>query len=269
MASSPATLYSRLVRDGRLHHEWISPNVERLTGFAPAEVGEDSWWKDPSTPRTWPRPCASRKLFDQGEVRREFRIRRSDGGWRWISDEQRLLRDAEERALPGGRLVVGRLRAARAAVLLAESEERYRLLFEDNPHPMWVFDPDALELPGGQRSRLADSRLQPRGNGRQANRHGLPARRRHPGDPRLRPGSADLDQHALAAPVPPQGRHPGRARDRHPLDPAPRQRGPAGGGDRRQRAAQARDPAAAGPEDGGGRPAGRRRGPRLQQPAWG
>jgi diguanylate cyclase (GGDEF)-like protein/PAS domain S-box-containing protein len=29
---------------------------------------------------------------------------------------------------------------------LRDSEERYRLLFESNPHPMWVFDPETLEF---------------------------------------------------------------------------------------------------------------------------
>jgi len=32
----------------------------------------------------------------------------------------------------------------RAETRLQESEEQYRLLFEDNPHPMWVHDPDTL-----------------------------------------------------------------------------------------------------------------------------
>jgi PAS domain S-box-containing protein len=32
----------------------------------------------------------------------------------------------------------------RAETRLLESEEQYRLLFEDNPHPMWVHDPDTL-----------------------------------------------------------------------------------------------------------------------------
>ena len=28
--------------------------------------------------------------------------------------------------------------------MLAQSEEQYRLLFEGNPHPMWVYDVETL-----------------------------------------------------------------------------------------------------------------------------
>ncbi len=43
-----------------------------------------------------------------------------------------------------GRQVVGQLELRRGANALRDSEERYRLLFESNPLPMWVFDLETL-----------------------------------------------------------------------------------------------------------------------------
>jgi two-component system cell cycle sensor histidine kinase/response regulator CckA len=64
-------------------------------------------------------------------------------------------RDYSVRAVAGGRDEVGLLIHAFNDMLdqiqerdqaLQESEEQYRLLFEGNPHPMWVYDPDTLSF---------------------------------------------------------------------------------------------------------------------------
>ncbi len=110
---------------------------------------------------------------------------------------------------------ISRQRELRAAMLLAESEERYRLLFEDNPHPMWVFDPDSLRFLVVNGARLANSRLRPGRNYRHADRQGLPDRRRHPGDQGIRPGVGRGDRGpALAPRVPAQRRLLRRSRNR-------------------------------------------------------
>jgi two-component system, cell cycle sensor histidine kinase and response regulator CckA len=145
VASSPATLYSTLIDEGRLRHEWVSPNVERLTGYRPDEIARDNWWKDHIHPAD--REAVIRKarlLFTVGALKQEYRVRRRDGSYLWISDEQRLLHDAEGKPFQvvGSWTDISERHAA--AALLAESEERYRRLFEDNPHPMWVFDPQSL-----------------------------------------------------------------------------------------------------------------------------
>src|SRR5215216_3928241 len=49
---------------------------------------------------------------------------------------------------PPGLLVkrIGRLIAQTRALALSESESQYRLLFENNPHPMWVYDVETLRF---------------------------------------------------------------------------------------------------------------------------
>ena len=51
------------------------------------------------------------------------------------------------------------IETARLVRSLARSEERYRLLFEASPLPMWVYDSQTLGLPRGQRGRGPPLRL--------------------------------------------------------------------------------------------------------------
>ena len=56
---------------------------------------------------------------------------------------RRLNREAREAALRGD---VAEAKLETLSVAVEQSEERYRLLFEDNPCPMWVYDYDTLAI---------------------------------------------------------------------------------------------------------------------------
>src|SRR6185295_12125803 len=73
-------------------------------------------------------------------------FRHKDGAYRWVRDEQRVLRDREGKPaeIVGSWSDVTQRKAAERA--LQESEEQYRVLFESNPHPMWVFDEETLRF---------------------------------------------------------------------------------------------------------------------------
>ncbi len=82
----------------------------------------------------------------RGRFHHQFRIVRPDGEVLTISTRNEVVLDEE-----GG--VVGLRGAAqdvtdieRNAGALRESEERYRTLFERNPHPMWVYDLGSLRF---------------------------------------------------------------------------------------------------------------------------
>ena len=75
----------------------------------------------------------------------QFRYQHKDGSWRYLeSIGQNRLNDPEISAVViNSRDVTDRWRAAED---LRQSEKHYRLLFQSNPNPMWVFDLESLKF---------------------------------------------------------------------------------------------------------------------------
>ena len=150
---------------------------------------------------------------------------------------------------------------------LLESEEEYRLLFDSNPHPMWVFDAETLAF-----LAVNDAAVRLYGFSRDEflahDDQGDPPARGGPGPsrvPRDDPGLSEPAGDPREAPQ--EGRLAPRGRGLFQPDRVPRPARPPGPGQRRHREEAAGSAAPAGAEDGGRRPPGRRRRPRLQQPA--
>jgi two-component system, cell cycle sensor histidine kinase and response regulator CckA len=146
VSSSPSVLYSLTVEGQALVPRWVSANVERFTGYTPEEVESRDWWADRVHPDERERMMAQiPELRLRGSVVREYQFRHKNGSYRWVRDEQILTRHDG-----GPDEVVGSwsdVTARKEAELkLHASEEQYRLLFESNPHPMWVHDLDTLAI---------------------------------------------------------------------------------------------------------------------------
>jgi two-component system cell cycle sensor histidine kinase/response regulator CckA len=77
-------------------------------------------------------------------IRLEYRLRLPHGETRYVQTRAEITRGphGEPSRIWGATLDVTPQREAAEA--LRESEQRYRLLFEGNPQPMWVFDDDTL-----------------------------------------------------------------------------------------------------------------------------
>jgi PAS domain S-box-containing protein len=145
LASSPAVLYTLRVDGEAFVCTWVSDNISRLLGFSESEALAPHWWADRVHPDDVGAVLAGgRALLEQGHLLRDYRFRHERGEYLWIRDEQRLLRDESGRPME----VVGSwsdiTARKEAEQRLFEGEEQYRLLFDSNPHPMWVYDRESL-----------------------------------------------------------------------------------------------------------------------------
>ncbi|MGE0453556.1 MAG: response regulator [Vicinamibacteria bacterium] len=146
VSANPAVIYAlRVGRDGEVALTWVSDNMERLLGYTTEQALAPGWWVEGVHPEDRDIAYAHVAALDEDQLVREYRFRHSGGGYRWIRDEQRLLRDALGPVeIVGSWSDVSERQAAEQQ--LQESEEQYRVLFDSNPHPMWVYDAETLQF---------------------------------------------------------------------------------------------------------------------------
>ena len=76
--------------------------------------------------------------------RQEYRVVCRDGTIRWVDDRTAVERNAAGQVTHYLGVVIDVSESRNVEQALRESEARYRLLFDSNPHPMWVYDLDTL-----------------------------------------------------------------------------------------------------------------------------
>ncbi|MGB6197677.1 MAG: PAS domain-containing protein, partial [Methyloceanibacter sp.] len=92
--ASPAVIYSFKARDDYAPI-FASGNIERLLGYSPNEYLKNAdFWRE----RVHPDDLAGieaeqTKLFENGQHTTEYRFRQKNGAYRWVSDEQHVIRD--------------------------------------------------------------------------------------------------------------------------------------------------------------------------------
>ena len=150
IASSPAVIYIQRYNEGALHSEFFSASLTPLLG----------WTKDSELARNPglavhhdDRPLwleRTRTLLREGQVRSRYRLRDQQGGYHWILDEARLLRDDLGQPVEAVGLWLDVSEATEASERVRQSEERYRVLVEDSPAMICRYTPD-LQLLFGNR----------------------------------------------------------------------------------------------------------------------
>jgi PAS domain S-box-containing protein len=144
----PAIVYTDTA-DQSFQTLYVSPQIEEILGF-----GQEEWKADPGL---WEQQLhaedrdrivqETRAWLETGMGDpHEYRMIRSDGRVVWIHDRAVLVRDEEgaPTVVQGLMFDVTEQKASEAR--LRDSEERYRLLFEANPLPMWVFDLETFQF---------------------------------------------------------------------------------------------------------------------------
>lgn len=140
--SAPAVVYVQRYAEGALHLAFCSESLHPLLGWRLAELqdgllAERVHHEDHAT--FFER---SRHLLRTGSVSCRYRLRNREGGYHWILDEAKLLRDELGQPMEVVGVWLDVSEATLAAERIRESEERYRVLVEDSPAMICRYRPD-------------------------------------------------------------------------------------------------------------------------------
>ncbi|HNB52803.1 MAG TPA: PAS domain-containing protein, partial [Anaerolineales bacterium] len=133
LASNPSVIYSGRAT-GDFGTLYVSPNLTCLLGYPPHLFIENpALWKACLHPEDAPAFFAKIPLiFEQGFFTHEYRFLHQDGTYRWLRDDHRLIKDRDDNPVE----IVGSLtditEHKNNELALQTSEQRYRVLFENN-----------------------------------------------------------------------------------------------------------------------------------------
>ena len=94
LSASLAVIYS-FKASGNFAPTFVSSNIETLFGYVPHEyLDNPNFWRERVHPDDLQRAETEvTKLFKKGKHALEYRFRRKDGSYRWVNDEQHVIRD--------------------------------------------------------------------------------------------------------------------------------------------------------------------------------
>ncbi len=144
--SSLDALYRLNLATGR--YEYVSPAFERVVGRSAEEMlstASDeaiSWVHPDDLPAAM---AGLARLDETGTAEIDYRLLGADGEYRWLSNHLRLIRDDAGRPLYRDGTVRDITDEHRITEALRESEERFRLLFENSQEALFVYEPVADE----------------------------------------------------------------------------------------------------------------------------
>jgi len=131
LTASPSVIYTS-EPSGDYGATFISENIRTQFGYEPREFTDNpEFWADHIHPEDAPRVFTELShLFEEGHLTFEYRFLHKDGSYRWVRDELNLVRDSQGKPLEIIGSWIDITEGKRAEAALQESEERYRLIFE-------------------------------------------------------------------------------------------------------------------------------------------
>jgi len=132
------------------NHTYRSDRWFEMLGYERHEMSTfDDEWSIRIHPDDYNRVMAAQAAYLRREVPvyyTEYRLRCKDGNYKWFRSRAKGVWDEQGNPI---RLVgsLGDITGRKSIELdLIRSETQYRLLFENNPNPMWIFDPETLSF---------------------------------------------------------------------------------------------------------------------------
>jgi two-component system, cell cycle sensor histidine kinase and response regulator CckA len=139
LTENSVDVLSLLDREGKFLYS--SPSVERVLGYTTAELKSKPCFEliHPDDTPQIQQAFAEALQHSERLITVEFRFQHKNGSWRYFeSVGQNRLDDPDIGAVVVNSREISDRKKAEAE--LRESEQQYRLIFDGNPTPMWVFD---------------------------------------------------------------------------------------------------------------------------------
>lgn len=141
LASSPAAIYTLRVEHDVYLPLWISDNMAWVLGYTVEEALDPDWWRTRVHPDDLPGTTEDHQgLLSNDHLVREYRFRHKDGGYRWVRDEQRLLRDAQGEPVEIVGAWVDITSSKQAAESLNEANQTLQSLVQTSPLAIIAYD---------------------------------------------------------------------------------------------------------------------------------
>lgn len=130
--------------------DFVSDYVETMLGYKVEEwLAKPNFWLSimhPVDREETAKAAAADFARGRRTSSQEFRWLSKDGRAIWVQTNAAVIADDENRPVGMRGVTIDISERKRAEEALRESEKRYRLLFANNPLPMWVYDLETLEF---------------------------------------------------------------------------------------------------------------------------
>ena len=144
----PAVIYTQATGD-EAPTLFVNSHTESMLGYSRAEWHADpGLWQRLLHPDDSARVVAADEIADAtgGPYREEYRLCARDGRTVWVREEAVLIRDETTGTSYWQGISIDITSEKTAEAALAASAQQFRLMFDSNPHPMWVYDLETLRF---------------------------------------------------------------------------------------------------------------------------